>query len=153
MLNVDANNPSDFRGLENQFDTALMINVLEHVPDEHAALRNLWDALQPGGRAVILVPQHPKLYGTLDEVLEHRERYTVEHLEKSMGEAGFRVEKVFDFNRFSVPGWWLNGRLLRRKSFSRVQLKVLNTLMPILRRVDRVWPWGGISVIAIGVKD
>ncbi len=109
VLEIDASKPDNFRGLENQFDTALMINVLEHVPDEQVALRNLWDSLKPGGRAVILVPQHPALYGTLDEVLEHRERYTIQKLERSLGEAGFRVEKIFDFNRFSVPGWWLNG--------------------------------------------
>ena len=51
-----------------------------------------------------------------------------------------------------MPGWWLNGRLLRRRKFSRVQLKLLDTAMPLLRRLDRLWPWKGLSLIAVGVK-
>src|SRR6266542_3409806 len=153
VLNIDAGDPEHFGGLEEKFDTALMINVLEHVPDEGKALRNLWSALEPGGRAVILVPQHPALFGTFDEVLQHRERYTREKLESDFIGAGFRVEKIFDFNRVSVPGWWLNGKVLRRKKFSRVQLKMLDLAMPILSKIDRVWPWSGLSIIGVGVKD
>jgi SAM-dependent methyltransferase len=129
-----------------------MINVLEHVPDEQVALANIRSSLMPGGRAVILVPQHPALYGTLDRALDHRERYTRESLQRGLERAGFRVERIFDFNRFSVPGWWLNGKVIRRKTFSRVQLKVLQMSMPILRRLDRILPWGGLSLIAVATK-
>ena len=150
---IDATQQTDFAGLDGSFDTALMVNVLEHVPDPIAALRNLHRSLQKGGRAVILVPQHPRLLGTLDEVLEHKMRYTPAQLVEQLESAGFRVEKVFDFNRFSVPGWWLNGKILRKKTFSRLQLKVLETLLPIIRRIDRLWPWRGLSVIGVAVKD
>jgi glycosyltransferase involved in cell wall biosynthesis len=149
---IDASNREHFRGLEEQFDTALMINVLEHIPDDVETLRNLWSILEPGGRAVILVPQHPSLYGTLDESLDHQCRYTVAKLEEVFRKAGFVVEKIFDFNRFSVPGWWLNGKLLHRKKFSRLQLKLIDTLIPILKRIDPILPWGGLSIIGIGVK-
>lgn len=151
--NIDAGEDRDFAGLEQKFDTALMVNVLEHVPDEMKALRNLWNSLASGGRAIILVPQHLALFGTLDEVLQHRERYTIAKLHESLTNAGFRVETIFDFNRVSVPGWWLNGKVLRRKSFSRVQLTILDFVMPFLSRIDRLWPWGGLSIIGIGVKD
>lgn len=153
VFNVNAQEPDHFHGLEEKFDTTLMINVLEHVSDEGLALRNLWSALEPGGRVLILVPQHPMLYGTLDKVLEHRERYTRDKLEHSLKDAGFRVEKIFDFNRVSVPGWWVNGKLLHRTRFSRLQLKMLDMMMPILSRIDRIWPWKGLSLIGIGVKD
>lgn len=153
VLDIDANESDDFTGLQENFDTALMINVLERVPDEGLALRNLWSTLEPGGRAIILVPQHPALYGTLDEVLQYRERYTPAKLESALEAAGFRVEKMFDFNRFSIPGWWLNGKLLRRTRFSRLQLKMLDLMMPVLSRADRLWPWSGLSLIAVGVKN
>jgi glycosyltransferase involved in cell wall biosynthesis len=152
VMHIDAANPNHFAGLEGQFDTAIVLNVLEHVTDEQQALRNLLSTLKPDGRAIILVPQHPGLYGSLDRVLEHRERYTAAQLEQSLTDAGFRVEKLFDFNRFSVPGWWFNGKVLRKKRFSRVQLKVLDTMMPIMKRIDRIWPWSGLSIVAIGVK-
>lgn len=150
---IDATTGTDFAGLEGRFDTALMINVLEHVSDPAASLRHLHRALESGGRAVILVPQHPRLFGTLDEVLGHTVRYTRGLIEHQMTEAGFRVETIFDFNRFSVPGWWLNGKILKKKNFSRIQLKILDTMLPIVGRLDRVFPWSGLSLIAIGVKD
>ena len=153
VAEIDASEQDYFYQLEGQFDTVLMVNVLEHVPDEMRALRNIWSALEPGGRAVILVPQQPSLYGSLDKALEHRKRYTLPDLSRALTESGFRVETVFDFNRIGVPGWWLNGRVLRRKTFSRVQLKVLDTGILVLRHIDRLWPWSGLSLIGIGVKD
>lgn len=153
VLEIDPENSQQFWGLEEQFDTVIAINILQQVANEQAALKNMRDALEPGGRAIVLVPQHPKLYGSLDAALERRERYTADKLERSMKEAGFRVEQVLDFNRVSVPGWWFNGKLLRRRKFSRLQLKALDTAMPLLKRVDRVWPWKGLSAIAIGVKE
>lgn len=152
VRHIDAGIPADFAGLEEKFDTVLMVNVLEHVPDEQVALQNIWSALVPGGRAVILVPQHPGLYGTLDEALEHRERYTRKSLQEALERAGFQIERIFDFNRFSVPGWWLSGKILRRKTFSRVQLKVLQVTMPVLRRVNGLLPWSGLSLIAVAAK-
>jgi glycosyltransferase involved in cell wall biosynthesis len=153
VLKINGEEPEDFAGLEEKFDTVLMINVLEHVSNEERALKNIFGALAPGGRAIILVPQHPRIYGTLDEVLQHRERYTRQKLQESMTRAGFRIERLFDFNSVSVPGWWLNGRLLKRNRFSRVQLKSLDMLMPLLSKIDRIWPWSGLSLIAVGVKE
>ena len=42
--------------------------------------------------------------------------------------------------------------LTKRKRFSRVQLKILEMLMPIVRRVDRIWPWNGLSVVGVADK-
>ncbi len=152
VLRVDAGDPSDFADLHQTFDTVVMVNVLEHVYNERQTLRNIHDALEPGGSAIILVPQHPSLFGSLDEVLEHRERYTRATLERSLTEAGFRLETMIDFNRVSVPGWFVNARMLRRKTFSRVQLKLLDTAMPLLSRIDGLWPWRGLSLIAVAAK-
>lgn len=152
VMQIDASSRSDFDGLEGMFDTIIMVNVLEHVPDGTETLKNLWAALKPGGRVIIVVPQNPALSGTLDQALEHRERYTTEGLRQSLGGAGFEVEKVFDFNRSAVPGWWVNGRLLRRTRFSRLQLKVFDTLMPMIKRIDSWLPWSGLSLIAVAFR-
>ena len=152
VARVDATKAEDFAGLHGQFDTAVMVNVLEHVPDEQATLRNLWNVLEPGGRAVMLVPQHPAIYGTLDTVLEHRERYTAAGLRRSLEQADFHVGRIFNFNRFAVPAWILNGMLLRKTEFESGQVKLLETIMPLVRRLHWVWPWGGLSIIGVGVK-
>jgi len=153
VLNVDVENPEHLSGMEQKFDTALMVNVLERLAEDSTALRNMHFALESGGRVVLVAAQHPKLCGTLDTILRRRRRYTRSAFEKLLTDAGFRIERVFDFNRVSVPGWWFNGKVLRRKKFSRVQLKMLDLAMPVLSRLDRLWPWGGLSIVGIGVKE
>jgi glycosyltransferase involved in cell wall biosynthesis len=147
---VDLCCAEDFADLRGQFDTVVCLNVVEHVKDDLAALRNIYSALAPGGRAIILVPQDQKIYGTLDEVLGHYRRYSDEQLRARMEEAGFVMERTLHFNRVTRPGWWFNGRILRRRTFGRLQLQVFDWLVPVFRRVDKIFPWPAVSVIGIG---
>lgn len=153
VVDLDVESLEHLSGMEQKFDTALMVNVLERLTQDSLALRNMHFALEAGGRVVIVAAQYPMLCGTLDGILRRRRRYTRSTLEKLLTDAGFRIESVFDFNRGCVPGWWLNGKILRRKKFSRIQLKMLDVAMPILSRIDSIWPWGGLSIVGIGVKD
>lgn len=152
VVPADPDKESDFQELEGAFDTVMAINMLEHAADEKQALQNIRATLEPGGRLILVAPLHPALHGSLDRFLERRQRYTMNEVEKLMTEAGFQVEKIFDFNRSSVPGWWLNGKLLKRNKFSRLQLKVLDMLTPVLKKLDRLLPWRGLSVIAVGTR-
>ncbi len=142
--------PLDFVPLQGMFDTVVCLNVVEHVEDDLLALRNIRSALKPGGRAIILVPQDQKAYGTLDEVLGHFRRYSEAQLRDRMEQAGFQIERMLHFNRVTRPGWRFNGQVLRRRSFSRFQLRVFDSLVPLWRRIDRFFPWPAVSVIAIG---
>jgi glycosyltransferase involved in cell wall biosynthesis len=142
---------ADFQPLLGLFDSVVCLNVVEHVEDDLGALRNIFSALKPGGRAIILVPQDQKAYGTLDEVLGHCRRYSEAQLRARMEEAGFEVERVLQFNRVTRPGWRLNGQVLKRRSFGRFQLKVFDALVPLWRRIDGYFPWPAVSLIAVGV--
>jgi glycosyltransferase involved in cell wall biosynthesis len=135
------------------FDTVVCLNVIEHVEDDLQALRNIRDALEEGGRAIILVPFGPGLYGTLDEVLGHFRRYTGEQLVCVAEQAGFRVERVLKFNRPGVPAWWLNGRVLNRRTFGLGQIRLLNLLTPLFRLTDSWLPLPPLSIIAILRKE
>jgi glycosyltransferase involved in cell wall biosynthesis len=140
----------DFAELKGQFDTVVCLNVVEHVEDDLTALRNIRSALAPGGRAIILVPQDQRVYGTLDQVLGHYRRYSDQQLRARMEEAGFVMETTLQFNRVTRPGWWWNGRVLRRRTFGRLQLRVFDSLVPLWRGIDRFLPWPSVSVIGIG---
>jgi glycosyltransferase involved in cell wall biosynthesis/phospholipid N-methyltransferase len=131
------------------FDTVVCLNVVEHVDDDKAALENLRGALAPGGKAIVLVPQGPGLFGTLDEVLGHKRRYTEASLRRLALDAGFEVQELLRFNRVGTPAWWLNGRLLKRRHFGLVQIAALNVLTPLFRLVDRILPFPALSLIAI----
>ena len=147
---ADLCDSSDFEPLREAFDSVVCLNVVEHVKDDLGALRNILSALKPGGRAVILVPQDQKAYGTLDEVLGHYRRYSEAQLRERMEAAGFEVEALLHFNRVTRPGWRINGQLLKRRSFSRFQLRIFDALVPLWRRIDHLFPWPAVSVIAVG---
>lgn len=149
VAKIDLQEEEDFHPYAGQMDTVVCLNVLEHVPDPDLALRNLFATLAPGGRLLLYVPAIPALYSTLDEVLEHRCRYTKASLAAEAERAGFEVEKMWQFNRSAVPGWILNGKILRRRSFGRLQLKIYDTLTPLIRRIDRLMPWPGLGLMMV----
>lgn len=153
VAKVDLEDPESFANLREQFDTVVCLNVLEHVRDPLSALRNLRSILEVGGRAVLYVPAGQWLYSSLDESLEHRCRYDANMLTKELQASGFELEHLQSFNRASVPGWFWNGKILRRRSFSRLQLKLFDLLVPILRRTDRLLPWKGLGLIAIARRS
>jgi glycosyltransferase involved in cell wall biosynthesis/phospholipid N-methyltransferase len=152
VAHVDASAQATFPAGQT-FDTVVCLNVVEHLEDDLGALRNIWSVLDDGGRAIILVPCGPQLYGTLDEVLGHCRRYTVEQLVDVSQRAGFVVEQVLKFNRPGVAGWWLNGKLLRRRNFGLAQIRLLNFLTPVFRLVDSWFPLPPLSIIAILKKN
>ena len=111
---------------EQKFDTVICLNVVEHLVNDRGALLNIRAALEDGGRAIILVPCGPGLYGTLDEVLGHQRRYTRKSLEELVMKAELKLETMLEFNRAGVIAWWLNGRMLRRRTFGMLQIMALN---------------------------
>ena len=127
------------------FDTAVCINV----EDDVGALRNVAQAIEDRGRAVVLVPRGPGLYGTLDETFGHRRRYTRQQLTLMAAPAGFKVVQILELDRLASLGWWLNGRVLRRRTLGLGQLKLFNALAPLLRRVDAWLPLPALSLIAV----
>jgi 2-polyprenyl-3-methyl-5-hydroxy-6-metoxy-1,4-benzoquinol methylase len=141
-----------FAAVASQIDTVVCLNVLEHVEDDLEGLRNIHSALSAGGKAIILVPNGPEIFGTLDTVLGHYRRYTPDELRKKMEHIGFELEQMLEFNRISRPGWWFSGRILKRKTLGRLQLKLFDRLVWLWRRIDRRLPWQPTSIIAIGVK-
>jgi glycosyltransferase involved in cell wall biosynthesis len=134
---------------EQRFDSVICLNVVEHLEDDVNALRNIRRSLDRNGRAIILVPNGPGLYGSLDRVLGHYRRYTRKQLITACEQAGFHVEKLLKFNHLGAPGWWLNGRVLKKQTFGFWQIKLLNTILPLVRPIDRFLPFPHLSWIAI----
>ena len=144
---------TDFSCFQNQMESIVCLNVLEHVNDDMQGLRNMYQALKPGGRALVLVPQGQGIYGTLDEVLGHYRRYSQEELQAKMQQVGFRVENIVSFNRAARPGWYMTGKVLKRDIISPLQLKMFDRLVWLWRRVDNMLPWPSASIIGVAVKE
>ena len=133
-----------------RLDSVVCLNVLEHIEDDGAALSAMHQLLEPGGRLVLLVPALRALHGTLDEALGHFRRYVPAELSTKLRAAGFRVRHLEYFNLAGIPGWWLAGRVLRRRLIPSGALRWYDALVPLFR-LERLLPWRvGQSLIAIG---
>ncbi len=146
---TDVTELASYPRLEGGFDTVICLNVIEHVDDDRLALDNIRAVLAEDGRAVVLVPGGPWNFGTLDEVLGHKRRYTEESLRRLAAGAGFEVKALLRFNRVSSLPWFLNGRILRRRHFGLFQIKMVDWLTPLFRLLDRVLPLPPLSLIAV----
>ena len=126
VARLDLEDPAGFEPCAGQFDTS-SASTCSSTFRSPRALENIFDALAPGGRLIILVPQGHWLYSPLDKALEHVKRYTGKTWCRSEL-AGFEIDKTFEFNRMGVVGWALNGKLLRRTEMAKYQLKMYDTL-------------------------
>jgi glycosyltransferase involved in cell wall biosynthesis len=135
-----------------RFDTIVCLNVLEHIEQDTATLADLFAALAPGGRLILIVPALARLYGSLDQHLRHFRRYEKAELESKIHGAGFVLEECRFLNRPGIVGWYVNGRLLRRRVLPRGQLAAFKLLMPLLKREEANPPSIGMSLLAIARK-
>jgi glycosyltransferase involved in cell wall biosynthesis len=135
-----------------RYDTVVSANVLEHVEDDGAALRQIFDLLEPGGRVVLVVPMLRALYGSIDEAIHHFRRYERAELEEKLAKAGFEVETTAPMNALGIPGWWLNSVVLRRRTVPGIQARVNDLLAPWLRFEEKLGLPVGMSLLAVGRK-
>jgi SAM-dependent methyltransferase len=76
-------------------DYAYTLNVLEHIKDDHEAIRDLYRCLKPGGRLLVYVPAFQILYSQMDDHVGHFRRYRRKPLVHLLQTVGFDVSKAF----------------------------------------------------------
>ncbi len=133
-----------------RLDTVVLSNVLEHIPDDAKAVANFKSLLPPGGRLIILVPALPVLFGTIDDAVGHYRRYTPTTLRSVLESQGFAVEHLEWMNLVGIPGWFLNGRIFKRRAVPALQLAVYDRIAPLLAAAeDRLDLPVGMSLLAV----
>ena len=100
------------------YDLIVLLDVLEHIPDDRGALEALRPKLAPGGRLVLAVPAMPSLWSGHDVAHHHQRRYTKSTLEAVVKAAGFHTLRRTAFNTLLLPAIvgvrWLNKALGRK---------------------------------------
>lgn len=76
------------------FDLVTALDVVEHMDDDLAGLREMRRVLRPGGRVLLFVPTFMFLWGLQDEVSNHRRRYRLPELRRVLEQAGFEIERT-----------------------------------------------------------
>lgn len=145
----------DLRSLKKfRADTILCVNVLEHLSDDHAVLTRCHELLPPGGKLLLFVPAFQFLFGSMDETYGHFRRYSLPDLKTKMERAGFSVVYGRYLNLLGVLGWWINGKVLRKKIIPRSQMLLYDKILVFSSLVERYLPKPlGLSVFCVGKKS
>jgi SAM-dependent methyltransferase len=85
------------------FDLAVSLDVIEHLEDDLAALRELRRTVIPGGSLLVTVPAYPWLWSGHDEINHHHRRYTRSSLERVAEQAGWEQVRTTYFNSLLLP--------------------------------------------------
>jgi SAM-dependent methyltransferase len=153
---------------DGSFDLVTALDVVEHLDDDLAALREFRRVLRPGGTLLVTVPAHPFLWGDQDEVNLHKRRYLAPQLRERLASAGFEVLRVTYINAFMFPPiaavrmlrrleHRLRPRTAAQSDFRYPAPRPVNFLLgwifgieaPIVRRVNIPF---GVSILAVGRK-
>ncbi|MCL4293810.1 MAG: glycosyltransferase [Acidimicrobiia bacterium] len=147
---------ADVAGLDDdrRFDSAVLVNVLEHIDDDDAALRLIHDVLEPGGRLVVFVPAFDGLYSEFDRSIGHRRRYRRAELISLADRCGYRIVEARYVNSVGAVAWWLMARQLRQVPTRRWSTVAYDRgVVPWLRRMEaRREPGLGQSVLLVAEK-
>jgi len=95
------------------FDLVTGLDVVEHLDDDVAGLREMRRVLRPGGRMLLFVPAFMFLWGVQDDVSHHRRRYAMSELMKKLQQADMKVERA-SYANIAFFGPILLGRLFMR---------------------------------------
>ena len=122
---------------KDRYDFIGIYDIIEHIEDDRAALRNLYKALRPGGILNVTVPACKALWSKFDE-WDHKRRYHHDELVEKLKEAGFRIERISYFMFLLFPLIYLVRKIQRYPKETKLQdIKELK----IIPGVNRIFLW------------
>jgi SAM-dependent methyltransferase len=104
LLQMDARRMA----LTNSVDVVGVFDVLEHIPEDQLVLREIFNAIRPGGGILITVPQHRFLWSKQDEYAHHVRRYSASELRGKLEAAGFSLVRMASFVSVLLPLMYLS---------------------------------------------
>lgn len=148
---------------DESYDIVTALDVIEHLDDDIAGLKEMFRILRPGGKTLIFVPAFMWLWGVQDDISNHRIRYTKKQIIERLEAAGFEIERATYANwTFFIP--ILAGRRfmkitgIKPESENNVNVPALNGIFGKFFGAERIWlknfdfPFG-VSIIVTAKKN
>ena len=124
------------------FDLTTALDVIEHLDDDVAGLREMFRVTRPGGYSLFFVPAFMWLWGVQDDISHHRIRYTRAQIVERIEKAGFTVGRATYANWTFFPPI-LAGRVLMKltgvkpESENNINVAALNGLFGKIFSAER----------------
>lgn len=127
------------------FDVIGAFDVIEHIEEDEVVLREVHDALRPGGTLLLTVPRHPALWSPQDVHAGHVRRYTAGGLRRKVEAAGFEMVRAASFVSLLLPMMFVSRLRMRGATtdpdFDAIdtlrQPRAVNVALQAVMRVER----------------
>ncbi len=116
---------------DKSIDVIVALDILEHLPDDNAALREFQRVLKPGGRVVATVPAYTSLWSGHDVALMHFRRYLKGEVRSRFETAKLKIEKLSYAMTFLFPIVWIVRRILALKKDREPKASIVNAPGPL----------------------
>jgi SAM-dependent methyltransferase len=147
---------------DESFELTTALDVIEHLDDDVAGLREMYRVTKRGGYSLVFVPAFMWLWGVQDDISHHRIRYTRKQITERIERAGYIVERATYANiTFFLP--ILAGRTLMKltgikpESENNITISGLNGILGKIFSAERFWlrnlnfPFG-VSIVVVAKK-
>jgi len=136
-----------------RFDSAVYVNVLEHVERDREEVGIAYEALKPGGHLAILVPALEWLYSEFDSQLGHFRRYRKQSLASLLEDQGFEIQEAKYFDMAGIMPWYLL-MVMFNKTLNSGNVSAYDKLViPVTRFLEGKWaPAIGKNLLVVGRK-
>ena len=88
---------------DDRYDLVAALDVIEHIPDDKAALEGIARVLKPGGKLLTTVPAHQWMWSAHDVVNHHQRRYSKARFRKLIDQSPLKLETIGYFNSLLFP--------------------------------------------------
>jgi SAM-dependent methyltransferase len=134
-----------------RFDTAVLVNVLEHVDDDVGLLGEAAARLRPGATLACFVPAHAWLHSRFDDRVGHVRRYRRSQLAEAFQRAGLDLVELRYVNAPGAVAWWAGARVLGLMPSPWTTRLYQRAVLPVIASIERDRrPPFGQSLVAVG---
>lgn len=122
---IDGKIPDNLNLKNKKFDLICLLDVLEHIEDDKAALEEIKKILNSEGKIILTVPAFQFMWSDHDKNLHHFRRYNRKDLRNLIQSSGLTVIEIGYFNFLLFPLAFL-ARIIARKSVAKKPNSFLN---------------------------
>ena len=147
---------------DESFEVVTALDVVEHLDEDVAGLKEMYRVLKSGGKSLIFVPAFMWLWGVQDDISNHRIRYTKKQITERLEKAGFRIERatyanITFFAPILIGRWLMKLTGIKPESENNVNVSALNGFFGKIFSAEAAWlkrfsfPFG-VSIVIVATN-